>query len=201
MDFIYFYRQNIESGTLVPGAVMGLCDIGGIEYLGVYKKHVYSAQARISMGCLLAINRFDQHSAIQCALDMLGHKSGVVRRVAIGILAKQPTGESLDCVRKRYIQGDLRIKIASMAVFKRVAGWSVLPDLIESLSDENAVVRNLGWQMLVKWRTDAARLFIQPNMQDLGRARESLERVVLSNKIEKNYWQEELLKQIAFFLR
>jgi hypothetical protein len=123
------------------------------------------------------------------------------RKAAIRILAKQTTQECLDWVRKRYGQGDLRIKRASMAVFKRVGGWSVLSDLIDSLSDENAEVRKLGWQLLVKWRTDAARLFVQPNIRELERARQSLERVAPRYKIEMNNSQEELLKQVGFFIR
>jgi HEAT repeat protein len=201
MDFIDFYRKQVESGESVSGGVMGLCDIGGNENLGIYKKYAFSTQARVSMGCLLALNKFDGQLAIQYALEMLGHKSGNVRRVAIGILAKQATKETLDWVRKRYVQADLRIKIASMAVFKRVGGWSVLPDFIDSLSDENAEVRKSGWQLLVKWRTDAARLFVQPNIQDLARARQSLEKIGPTYKIEMSNWQEELLKQIAFFVR
>lgn len=114
---------------------------------------------------------------------------------------KQATQESLDWVRERYGQGDLRIKRASMAVFKRVGGWSVLPDLIDSLSDENVEVRRLGWQLLIKWRIDAARLFVHPNIRDLECARQSLERVAPRYKIELSNSQEELLKQIAFFIR
>jgi HEAT repeat protein len=201
MDFTDFYQQNVESGASVSGGVMGLCDIGGNEYLDIYKKYAFSTQARVSLGCLVALNRFDSQLATQYALDMLGHKSGIVRKAAIRILAKQTTQESLDRVRKRYEQGDFRIKRASMAVFKRVGGWSVLPDLIDSLSDENAEVRLLGWQLLVKWRSDAARLFVQPNIHELERARQSLERVAPRSKTELNNSQKELLKQIAFFIR
>jgi hypothetical protein len=49
--------------------------------------------------------------------------------------------------------------------------------------------------------TDAARLFVQPNIQDLARARQSLEKIVSTYKIDMSNWQEELLKQIAFFVR
>jgi hypothetical protein len=196
MDYIDFYRQNIESG-----GVMGLCDIGGNEYLALYKKHAYSTQARVSTCCLLALNKFDRQLAIQYSLDMLGHRSGMVRRVAIGILADQATRESLNWVRERCGQGDLRIKVAAMTVLKRVGGWSVLPDLMDSLSDENADVRKLGWQLLAKWRVDLARLFVQPNLQDLERARQSLKQVALTYKTEMSNWQDALLKQITFFLR
>jgi hypothetical protein len=88
-----------------------------------------------------------------------------------------------------------------MAVFKSVGGWSVLPDLVDSLSDENAEVRRLGWQLLVKWRTDAPRLFMQPSIRDLERARQSLESVTPRAKSEMNNSQNELLKQVAFFIR
>ena len=201
MNFIDFYQQNVESGASVSGGVMGLCDIGGNENLDIYKKYAFSAQARVSLGCLLALNRFDRPLAIQYALDMLGHKSGIVRRAAIRILAKQATQESLEWIRTRYAQGDLRIKRASMAVFKRVGGWSVLADVIDSLADDNEEVRRLGWQLLVEWRNYATRLFVQPNAHDLERARQSLERVAPRYKSEMSNSQEELLRQVAFFIR
>jgi len=202
MDFTDFYRQKIESGVSVCGAVLGLCDIGGIENLDIYKKYAFSPRARVSTGCLLALNKFDRQLALQYALDMLGHKSGKVRRTAIGILASQATRESLDSVRKRYVSGDPGIKMASMAVFKRVGGWLVLADLIDSLSDDSAEVRETGWRLLAKWRADATRLFVAPKMPDLERARRSVEKFAgTTNKAQVTYWQEELLKQIAFFIR
>src|SRR6185437_11393713 len=39
MHFVDYYRQNLESGTSVAGSVMGLCDVGDIRYLEVYKKY------------------------------------------------------------------------------------------------------------------------------------------------------------------
>jgi HEAT repeat protein len=201
MDFIGFYRHNVEVEESVSGAVMGLCDIGGSDDLAVFEKYAISTNGRVSADCLLALNKFDHQSAIKYAIEMLGHKSGIVRKVSIRILATQATQETLDWVRARFRQGDLRIKMASLSVFKKAGGWSVLPDLINSVSDDSAMVSKLGWQLLAKFRIDLARLFVQPTEEDLERARQSLKQVGLAYKGEIGYWQDLLLKDLAFFIR
>ena len=101
-------------------------------------------QARGSASCLIALEKFDRQLAIQYSLELLGHKSGLIRRNAIRILAYQTTAETLEAIRERSRRGDFRIKVASLATFKKIGGWSILPDLIDSLLDENADVRQFG---------------------------------------------------------
>lgn len=144
MDFTHFYRTNIETGISVSGGVMGLCDVGNSDNLDIFQKHVYSMQGRVSAGCLVALEKFDRQLAVQYSFEMLGHKSGVVRRNAIRILAIQVTPETLEGLRERFRLGDFRIKVACMTVFKKIGGWSVLPDIIATILDENTEVGKLG---------------------------------------------------------
>lgn len=119
----------------------------------------------------------------------------------IRILSYQVTGETLEAIRERFRLGDFRIKVASMIAFKKIGGWSVLPDLIHSLLDENADVRKFGWQLLGKLRTELTRLFIPANDKDFQRARHSLQNVRVNYNLEMSNWQDALLKNIAFFIR
>jgi len=201
MDFIAFYRSNVETGISVSGSVMGLCDVGGKENLDIFQKHAYSMQGRVSSSCLLALEKFDRQLAVQFSLEMLGHKSGVVRRNAIRILATQVTRETLEGIRERFRLGDFRTKVASMTTFKRISGWSVLPDLIDSILDENTEVRKFGWQLLAKLRIELVRLFVSGNKEDLERARQALHNVSARYKNEMSDWQVSLLQNIAFFIR
>lgn len=201
INFINFYRTNIETGISVSGGVMGLCDVGNRDDLDIFQKHVYSMKGRVSASCLAALEKFDRQLAIQYSFEMLGHKSGVVRRNAIRILSIQATRETLEGLRERFRLGDFRIKVACMTVFKKIGGWSVLPDIIDSILDENAEVSKFGWQLLAKMRIELTRLFVPASKEDLERAREALHNVIAKNENEMNGWQDSLLKNIAFFIR
>jgi hypothetical protein len=201
MDFIDFYKNSLETGSSVSGGVMGLCDVGGSDNLSIFQKHACSAQGRVSAGCLVALEKFDRQLAVQYSLEMLGHRSGVVRRNAIRILAAQVTHETLEEIRERFRLGDFRIKVATMTAYKRIGGWSVLADMIDSLLDESTDVKDIGWQMLSKLRIELARLFVPGHNEDLERARQSLQRVRVEYNKGITNWQDSLLKDIAFFIR
>jgi len=199
-DFAEVYRERIKRGQFLSGSLIGLSEVGTNDDLQIFEQHINSKKSKLIICCLTAINKFNPDKAKHHSLQLLIHPIKKVRNKVIEILAKGCDTATLEKVRQIYSVGDYEIKKTILKLYSRIGGWSVIGDLLISLTDENSNIQNFGWQLLDKWKANATRLFTTPPKFEIERANNiynSLDR----NKTKLTHSRTNLLQDLQFYLR
>lgn len=200
LDFAAIYRERIKKGIFLGGSLAGLSETGTSEDLSVFEQYINSGSSEIVICCLTAINRYDPDSARHRALDLFIHPIKRIRNKAIEILSKSCDHTTLQKIRVVYSGSNYEIKETILKLYHAIGGWNVIGDLLIALTDENRKIRDLGWQLLVKWKDSAVKLFATPISAEIERAN-SIYKNLDEGKTELTNSRAKLLADMEFYLR
>lgn len=199
-DFPKIYRERITHGKFLSGSLIGLSEVGKIEDLKIFEKHINSNNPKIIIGCLTAINRVNSDKAKNYSLELLTYPVLKVRNRVIEILAKGCDIATLEKVRQTYNVGNYEIKKTILKLYNKIGGWNVIGDLLIALTEEDSKIQNIGWQLIEKWKAKATRLFTIPPKREIERANDiykSLDR----SKAQLTYSRINILEDLKFYLK
>jgi HEAT repeat protein len=200
LNFIDIYRQRIALNERVIGSILGLSELGTNEDLPIYEKNIRNSSGVMTLVCLRAIHRIDTTISKRYALEFLSHSNRRVRYKCVEILSSCSGNEVLEKVRTIYLNGDYEQKKMSLKLFGQIGGWRVVGDLINSLTDSDENIQNLGWVYLKKWKNKARTLFTTPQSEDIRKANELYSKLDKS-KVKFTFEREALWKELPFYLR
>ena len=128
------------------------------------------------------------------------HNSKRVRDKAVDVLVKNNDSQTLERIRNTYAHGSYEIKRTVLKLYNRVGGWNIIGDLLLGISDEDASIQELAWELLDKWKLKATRLFTTPPKAEIDRANEIYSGLDQS-RLKMTTSRVSLLQELKFYLR
>lgn len=200
IDFAKFYHDNLQENKQVIGALNGLAESDGKQYLQTAKTFLTDKKIRVRKTAFLALCKLDKESAYDFAFANLDSQYIGLRNLVIDFLSHIPAQEVFVKAQSIYQTGNDGLKKSMLKLFSNVGGWTAIPDLMIGTIDENENIRQLAFGYLQIWRSRAVRLFATPRKEEIERAKEIF-RFVNETHEKKQYFLINPVKGLDFYFR
>jgi len=199
-NFASIYSENLIKHRQVIGSLRGLAETEGREFWETVIPFLDNNKVKIMTTAFLALTSLIEQRAYEFAIANLDSSVIGIRNVIIQFLRKKATTEVLEKAREIYGTGGLDIKKSMLKLFNNIGGWSALPDIIVGTIDDNEEIRSESVRYLERWKIKASRLFTQPKVDDIERAKKIFD-LAFEIHESKKYFSENPLRGIGFYLK
>lgn len=199
-DFAAIYNDNLIDGKNVIGALSGLGETHGKEFVGTIETFLNNEVLKVRKAAFLALKKLDREKAFDFALQNLDNEYISIRNVVIEFLSIYSRQDVLKKARETYSNGNLELKKSMLKLFGKIGRITSIADIMIGTIDENGDIRQISFNYLQQWRNKATASFTQPSKEDIERANQVF-RFAFELHEEKKYFDQNPLTGIDFYLR
>lgn len=171
INFRELYRFRISKNKQIEGSILGLVETGNELDLTYFMEYINYTSSKVKFACLKAIEKFSFKDSLKLSWDLLFQSKNKFKLKCIEIISKNTSKEDFNKLVEIFKSGNIEQKKTILAIYDKVGGWKVLPELIMIFNDENLEIQNLGWKLLSKWKMKAVSLYTSPEIEVIEKAK------------------------------
>lgn len=196
---VRFYMEQLAARQRVVGGILGLADIGRAGDADIVLPFISEPDRDVRMAALSALKKLAPLKARAHAMVLLIDPNKRIRGLAQSILLEQHDEGVVERSRELMASSESMHRMVGLSLLNKFGGWQPLADTLGACLDASPQVADQAWANLDAWTSYARRLFSEPKVADIERARTAISRV-RSEITSPTYAQKSLLDRVAVYL-
>lgn len=172
IDFRQLYLQNLSRKQAIIGSLLGLLDLRAEDCADRIEAFLKSEKIREVKTAFFVLSNLQPASVDVFAREKLFTSQPGLQNLIIAHWAKRPNREIIAMAREKYMEADLKLKLAILKLFSLRGGYSIFPDLMIATVAPEEAVRKQAAVYLQKWQTEAISIFRAPTDEQKAKAAE-----------------------------